>query len=70
MGAIPVPSPIPWSRELPAVPSSVTIIKDCAGRSVASFVVAVEREPLPPNGDAVDLDPGWASLAVTRDGER
>ena len=57
-----------WSRPLPAVPSSVTIIKDCAGWYVASFVVAVEREPLPPNGKAVGVDPGLASLAVTGDG--
>ena len=60
--------PIAWSRSLPAGHSSITIIKDCAGRSVASFVVAVEREQLEPNGNAVALDLGWASLAVTRDG--
>ena len=57
-----------WSRPLSVVPGSVTIIKGCAGRSVASFVVAVEREPLPPNGNAVDVDLGLASLAVTHDG--
>ena len=60
--------PITWSRELPAVPNSVTIIKDYASRYVASFVVVVEREPLPLNGNAVGVDPGWASLAVTSDG--
>ena len=60
--------PIVWSRPLPAVPGSVTIIKDCAGRYVASFVVAVERPQLEPNGKAVGLDLGLASLAVTSDG--
>ena len=60
--------PMAWSRPLPVVPSSVTIIKDCTGRSVASFVVAVEREPLPPSGNAVGVDLGLASLAVTSDG--
>ena len=31
-------------------------------------MVAVEREPLPPSGNAVGLDPGLASLAVTSGG--
>ena len=57
-----------WSRSLPAAPGSVTIIKDCAGRYVASFVVEVEREQLPPNSFAVGVDLGLASLAVTSDG--
>ena len=30
-----------WSRELPAEPSSVTIMKDAAGRYFASFVVEI-----------------------------
>ncbi len=30
-----------WSRELPSEPSSVTVIKDCAGRYFLSFVVEV-----------------------------
>jgi len=34
------------SRPLPALPSSVTIVKDCTGRYVASFVVEVERPQL------------------------
>src|ERR1019366_717862 len=29
--------PVRWSRELPAEPSSVTVIKDAAGRYFASF---------------------------------
>ena len=40
--------PITWSRELPAEPSSVTLMKDAAGRYFASFVVEVERPKLPP----------------------
>ena len=62
--------PINWSRDLPATPSSVTIIKDCAGRYFASFVVEVGRTQLPPNGKAVGVDLGLASLAVTSDGEK
>lgn len=34
-------SPI-WSRELPSIPSSVTVIKDCANRYFLSFVVEDE----------------------------
>ncbi len=31
-----------WSRPLPSEPSSVTVIKDCAGRYFISFVVEIE----------------------------
>ncbi|MDV2993706.1 MAG: hypothetical protein N4J56_003360 [Chroococcidiopsis sp. SAG 2025] len=34
-----------WSRELPSEPSSVTVIKDCAGRYFLSFVVEVRKAP-------------------------
>ena len=61
--------PIRWSRALPAVPSSVTVIRDAAGRYFASFVVDVEPTPLPANGKAIGIDMGLASLAVTSDGE-
>ena len=65
--------PMAWSRPLPAVASSVTLTRDSAGRYstgryVTSFVVAVERPQLEPNGNAVGLDLGLVSLAVTRDG--
>jgi putative transposase len=36
-----------WSRELPAAPTSVTVIRDSAGRYFASFVVQACAEPLP-----------------------
>ena len=61
--------PITWSRPLPAEPSSCTITKDTAGRYFASFVVEVERPQLKPNGKAVGVDLGLASLAVTSDSE-
>jgi putative transposase len=31
-----------WSRELPSAPSSVTVIRDAAGRYFASFVVQTD----------------------------
>ena len=39
--------PVRWSRDLPSAPSSVTVVKDTAGRYFASFVVEVGTEPLP-----------------------
>jgi transposase, IS605 OrfB family, central region len=36
--------PVRWSRPLPAEPSSVTVIKDAAGRYFASFVVGTDPE--------------------------
>ena len=36
-----------WSRDLPSAPSSVTVIKDAAGRYFASFVVEPPDDPLP-----------------------
>lgn len=59
---------VAWSRELPAVPSSVTIIKDCAGRYFASFVVATTDQPFPPTADEVGIDLGLSSFAVLSDG--
>jgi putative transposase len=35
-----------WSRDLPAAPTSVTVIRDAADRFFASFVVEAGREPL------------------------
>lgn len=59
-----------WSRELPSVPSSVTIIKDAAGRYFASFVVQVNGEPLPPVDAEVGIDLGLTTFAVLSDGKR
>ncbi|MFP8882477.1 RNA-guided endonuclease InsQ/TnpB family protein [Streptomyces mangrovi] len=40
--------PVRWSRELPSDPSSVTVVKDAAGRYFASFVVQTDpSEALP-----------------------
>ena len=62
--------PATWNRELPAEPSSVTLMKDAAGRYFASFVVEVEHPKLPANGKSVGVDLGLASLAVTSEGEK
>ena len=60
---------VAWSRELPSVPSSVTVIRDSDGRYYASFVVERQAAPLPACDREVGVDLGLASLAVTSDGE-
>jgi len=62
--------PIVWSRPLTSKPSSVTIIKDNAGRYFASFVVEVEPELLPESPNKIGLDLGLESFVVTSSGEK
>ena len=61
--------PVAWSRPLPGVPSSVTLIKDCAGRYFASFVVEVERSTSSATG-VTGIDLGLESLATFSGGEK
>jgi len=58
-----------WSRPLPSVPSSVTVIREPDGRYYASFVVERPATPLPAYGREVGVDVGLDRLAVTSDGE-
>jgi putative transposase len=60
---------VEWSRLLPSVPSSVTVIREPDGRYYASFVVERETAPLPACDREVGIDLGLANLAVTSDGE-
>lgn len=63
--------PVRWSRTLPSDPSSVTIIKDAAGRYFASFVVTVgEDETLPPVEPEIGIDLGLTHFAVMSDGTK
>lgn len=59
-----------WSRDLPSVPSSVTVVKDAAGRYFASFVVDTADEPLPETVAEVGIDLGLTHFAVTSDGRK
>lgn len=59
-----------WSRDLPAEPSSVTIIRDSAGRYFASFVVQTTDEPLPAADAEVGIDLGLTHFAVLSDGTK
>ena len=61
---------VKWSRTLPAEPSSVTVVKDAAGRYFASFVVEVSVEPLPESAAEVGIDLGLTHFAVLSDGRK
>lgn len=60
---------VAWSRDLPSAPSSVTIIKDAAGRHFASFVVETLDEALSPVDSEVGIDLGLATFAVLSNGK-
>lgn len=59
-----------WDRNLPAAPSSVTIIREATGHYYVSFVVEVAVEPLPETGQSVGIDFGVSRLATLSTGER
>ncbi|MGQ4647157.1 RNA-guided endonuclease TnpB family protein [Lyngbya aestuarii] len=63
---------VAWSRQLPAAPSSVSIVKDAAGRYFASFVVEIEPESLPKTDTSVgiDIDLGITTFATLDAGEK
>ncbi|GGA34608.1 transposase [Okeania sp. KiyG1] len=61
---------IVWSRELPAAPSSVTVIKDSANRYFLSFVVEIQPETLPENKNSVGIDLGIKTFATLSDGTK
>jgi len=59
-----------WSRPLPGEPSSVTVIKDSAGRYFASFVVETAPGALPGAEPMVGIDLGLKHFAVLSDGRK
>ncbi|MGP4042993.1 RNA-guided endonuclease InsQ/TnpB family protein [Streptomyces sp. 2A115] len=63
---------VKWSRTLPARPSSVTVIKDAAGRYFASFVIdtdpAADATRMPDTDQSVGIDLGLTHFAVLSDG--
>ena len=58
-----------WSRPLPSEPSSVTAIKDRAGRYFLSFVVEVEPIRHPAFCSSVGIDLGLKTFAYLSSGE-
>lgn len=67
---------VKWSRVLPVTPSSVTVIKDAAGRYLASFVIDTDpdtdraRWGDPDPGSAIGIDLGLLHFAVLSDGTK
>ncbi|GAB3184625.1 putative transposase [Micromonospora palomenae] len=59
-----------WSRPLPAAPTSVTVIRDAAGRYFASFVVVAADDPLPAVDAEVGIDLGLTHFAVLSNGKK
>jgi putative transposase len=62
--------PVRWSRPLPSEPSSVTVIKDSAGRYFASFVIETGPGALPETETAIGIDVGLNHFAVLSDGRK
>ncbi|MFJ1731836.1 RNA-guided endonuclease InsQ/TnpB family protein [Streptomyces sp. NPDC088254] len=65
---------VKWSRTLPAVPTSVTVIKDAAGRYFASFVIdtdpAADQARMPETDRTIGIDLGLTHFAVVSDGTK
>ncbi|WP_031106409.1 RNA-guided endonuclease InsQ/TnpB family protein [Streptomyces sp. NRRL S-146] len=63
-----------WSRTLPATPTSVTVIKDAAGRFFASFVIetdpAADQARMPETDRIIGIDLGLTHFAVLSDGTK
>lgn len=59
-----------WSRDLPSEPTSVTVVKDAAGRYFASFVCEVEPETKPALHAAVGIDLGLKEFLAGSDGTK
>jgi putative transposase len=59
-----------WSRDLPSEPSSVTVIRDSAGRYFASFVIETGLVTLPETGPVIGIDLGLTHFAVLSDGRK
>jgi len=62
---------VKWSRTLPSTPTTVTVIKDSAGRYFASFVIETgPEEVLTPVTPEVGMDLGLGHFAVLSDGRK
>src|SRR6266516_280240 len=62
--------PVRWSRPLPSDPSSVTVIRDSAGRYFASFVVQTGPRTLSAVKPVMGIDLGLEHFAVLSDGRK
>lgn len=58
-----------WSRKLPSIPSSVTVIKDCTNRYFLSFVVETSPINIGAKNQSIGIDLGIKTFAVMSNGE-
>jgi putative transposase len=65
---------VKWSRTLPTTPTSVTVVKDAAGRYFASFVIdtdpAADATRMPDTAHTIGIDLGLTHFAVLSDGTK
>ncbi|NEA61666.1 RNA-guided endonuclease TnpB family protein [Streptomyces sp. SID12488] len=65
---------VTWSRTLPTTPTSVTVIKDAAGRYFASFVIDTDPHAdatrMPDTDQTVGIDLGLTHFAILDDGTK
>ena len=65
---------VKWSRRLPNPPSSVTVVKEAAGRYFASSVINTDPQAdathMPASGQSVGIDLGLTHFAVLPNGTR
>lgn len=61
---------IKWSKRVPVMPTTATIIRKPSGRYFVSLVVDVQPAPLPETGESVGIDFGISRLATLSSGER
>jgi putative transposase len=65
---------VKWSRTLPSTPTSVTVVKDAAGRFFASFVIdtdpAADAMRMPESDRIIGIDLGLIHFAVLSDGTK
>ncbi|MER5472605.1 RNA-guided endonuclease TnpB family protein [Streptomyces sp. NPDC002685] len=63
--------PVRWSRALPSTPSTVTVVKDAAGRYFASFVIETDAsQVLRETTFEVGIDLGLSHFAILSDGTK
>ncbi len=60
------PLNIRWTRPLPSEPSTLTISKDWAGRSLVSYLCGFEPQALPVTPKMIGIDLGLKDLFVTK----
>ena len=66
------PLALRWSRPLPggAIPTTVTVSRDAAGRYFVSLLVEEDMQPLPVSPKSVGIDLGLADIVTLSTGEK